>query len=334
MNNSKEGVAARVSAGQRKVTATGPKATTPTTTPLGVSAMELGDTPSFGFTSPAVAAASSAPTLPPIWGEEVKARVTRLAGADKKPDEDQSGVSNNAIGYGKRNTLSIYSVNSYSFMILIYLSLRKGDATPHAQGQKRALSISPGSADAQNKRKKDEDFSLFFHYKQQERGPRITVHDIAHAEAHFRIEIDKLKGSLVVKMRGISIKRGYGLIQCDDQETFTWASGIVNAMGNGSYRTCEKNEVFYSTHTVGMWVRERNDPDPAFLFPAISVQNNGFDTSKWRLVSAQPTKGGQFLLVEMDDGSFGAIQPPAKLYYYMDRLNFKFNPTKKKPQRK
>lgn len=342
--NVKEGVVARIPTKGKRTPikqTSGPNILTPN--PPEVTAMEEGDMETASLRSntdnptASGANASGQPPLPPLWGEDVLARASALetGGKTSNPKAHQGSLGNatDQERYRTEPSRPIFRFLIRNLMSLSLIIFPRED--PTSKGQKRGRHDgSPNSVDFPVKRRKDDQLVIYFNFAQKERGSRVQVKDIGCISAHFRNEIDKLQGSLVVRMGGISIKRGYGRIQCDNMETFTWASGIVTTMGNGGFKICSEDEVFYSTHSVGMWIRERERPDPAFLFPAISKQNGGFDTSKWRLVSAQSTKGGQFLLVEMDAESYAAIQPPAKLYYYMDRLNFKFNPTKKPSHRK
>jgi hypothetical protein len=292
--------------------------------------------PNFNSSDGSSAIAGGAASFPPLWGDEVVARAKALCGEKGKEDipSNQSGFSGNNGAdkewYVRPLLLMPLSVIRNSDLMSPIFVPRES----RPQGNKRGRHDgSPNSVDFPVKKRRDDSFVFFFNYAQVERGQRIRVEELSHISAHFRNEIDKLEGSFVVKMGGITIKRGYGRVQCDDPETFKWASSVVTTMANGAFKICTEEEVFYSTHTVGMFLRERARPDPAKLFPAISVMNGNFNTSKWRLQSAQPTKGGHFLLIEMDTESYGLIQPPAKLYYYEDRLSFKLNPTKKRSQK-
>jgi hypothetical protein len=51
------------------------------------------------------------------------------------------------------------------------------------------------------------------------------------------------------------------------------------------------------------------------------------------MISATPVKGkkgSHFVLVDIDEASYAAIQPPAKFYYYTRQLSFTFKETRRK----
>jgi hypothetical protein len=148
-----------------------------------------------------------------------------------------------------------------------------------------------------------------------------------HFKDFFRHQIDELDGAFPVKIADIQTFRGFGSIQCHDAITLEWAREIVNKMGSGAFRSYEEDEVMQTMYKVGMWIADREPPNTTLLFYTIGKQN-GLNTSKWRIISATPVKGnkgGHFVLVEIDEASYVAIQPPAKFYYYTRQLSFIFN---------
>jgi hypothetical protein len=134
-----------------------------------------------------------------------------------------------------------------------------------------------------------------------------------------------MDGTLVLKMDGMWIDKGFGYVKCLDMETLDWVKDVIIKMRGGSFQLYDGKDISGPTVKVGLWVKERARPSPKFFFPAISKQNGGLDTSRWRILSANPQNRGQFLILGIDEESYKAIQPPAKLSYYTDQLKFKFN---------
>lgn len=165
---------------------------------------------------------------------------------------------------------------------------------------------------------------LYFHYKQREKHPRIQVEDIAHILVKFRTEIDKLDGAFVVKMGGVRIHKGFAVAECHDQQTLEWITGVVTTMKGGAFEIVNEEDVKFPTFKVGLLIKDRVRPNPSKFFPALSKLNGGLSTSLWRLKSAKQQKNGQLLLVEVDEASFKALQPPMKLYYYTDPIHLTF----------
>jgi hypothetical protein len=194
-------------------------------------------------------------------------------------------------------------------------------------GSNKRKHESPSNAPRKKTNVETEEYRVYFHYSDKERGAVVQGEDVDGVRRHFCQAIDKLDGSLLVKMDGIRIKKGYGVINCEDAATKLWAEEIVNSMAYGAFRVCDKEEAQGRTFTVGVWVRVEHRPDPLMLFAAISTHNGGFDTSKWRLLSSNKTKEGQYLLIGMDEESYTSLQK-ATLYHSIDRLKFSFTTNK------
>lgn len=260
----------------------------------------------------------------PVWGDDVVCRVK----ATSKRGKGASAGEGRYVSWLTKNLLpSLYQTVIRGFVVS--LSREKASTSETRMAHKRPNeTASPDSGESPAKRPKENEeknsWNVYFHYKIRDSNPRIRVEDLAHISAHFRNKIDELDGTFIVKMGGIRIYRGFGFIPCHDLDTSIWVQGVVKEMGKGAFALYEEKDVRLPMMKVGMWIKEAVKPDPIRLFETISKQNGGLNTASWQMLSAQPTKGGHFLLVLMDEGSYQFIQPPYRIYYYEDRISFSF----------
>ncbi len=166
--------------------------------------------------------------------------------------------------------------------------------------------------------------SVIVHPKDNIKG-RISASEYACIQEELRGSIIKLNGTTQIRMGGLKLVGDRVIAECHDETTKLWVEGEISAINGGQFQTSDITDKVVR-RTVGVWVREKSRPKPDEFFPTITIQNSGLDTSDWTIIHCSSSNGGQFLLIRMNKASHDAIQPPKKVYYFTDVLNFSFEP--------
>lgn len=156
---------------------------------------------------------------------------------------------------------------------------------------------------------------------------RITPTDYAALNQGLRSAIDKLDGSFCVKIAGVGTRGPHVVIRCHDAATRLWLESEVPKISEGKMKVIDYEDVPLDCK-VNVWVREPSPPIAQEIFTKISKQNGGLDTSNWLLVHSFRAGPGFVMVIRMDQSSWKVIQPPHKVYYYTDLLDFDLEKSK------
>lgn len=133
--------------------------------------------------------------------------------------------------------------------------------------------------------------------------------------------IDEIGGPSALKMGGVRNRGGTVVVQCQDAFTKIWLEDKIPKLGGGVYSVSG----WAPTWVKGsVWIPGQDLPDSKDIFQKISLHNNGLDTATWFTVTKPIRAGrGHLLVLRMDETS-ARFCSSNKIYYYTERLDFRF----------
>ena len=118
--------------------------------------------------------------------------------------------------------------------------------------------------------------------------------------------------------------RGVFRISCTDQASLTWLREAVNRIElieGQTYQVVEVSQL-YRLHRVKVWI-PGEIYEPGAILSRLAKQNQGLDTSGWKLIHRQEKDNGQLLVLGVSDESVEVLKVTAgRVHLELSQVTF------------